>query len=51
MKKDTGAEGEDPVMAVASALSFKPLIYGYSNARVRAMRPQLLSRRQAEDLL
>lgn len=30
---------------------FKHLAYGYSNARVRAMRPQLLTKRQAEDLL
>jgi V/A-type H+-transporting ATPase subunit C len=32
-------------------LTFKPLVFGYSNARVRAMRTALLSRRQAEDLL
>ncbi|MEM4554879.1 MAG: V-type ATPase subunit [Candidatus Anstonellaceae archaeon] len=32
-------------------LAFKPLIYGYANARVRAMRTTLLSRRQAEELL
>ncbi|MCX6771932.1 MAG: V-type ATPase subunit [Candidatus Micrarchaeota archaeon] len=32
-------------------ISLKPFIYGYANARVRAMRPLLLSRRQAEDLL
>ena len=31
--------------------TFRPLVYGYSNARVRAMRTALLSRRQAEDLL
>ena len=37
--------------AIRSRLSFRPLIYGYSNARVRAMRTALLSRRQAEDLL
>ncbi|MCX8174864.1 MAG: V-type ATPase subunit [Candidatus Micrarchaeota archaeon] len=37
--------------ALRSKLRFRPLIYGYSNARVRAMRTQLLSRRQAEDLL
>ncbi|MEM2138318.1 MAG: V-type ATPase subunit [Candidatus Anstonellaceae archaeon] len=37
--------------AVRSRLTFLPLIYGYSNARVRAMRTSLLSRRQAEDLL
>ena len=29
----------------------KPFIYGYSNARVRAMRTHLLARRQADDLL
>ncbi|MFA6908190.1 MAG: V-type ATPase subunit [Candidatus Micrarchaeia archaeon] len=29
----------------------KTLTYGYSNARVRAMRPHLLTRRQADDLL
>ena len=29
----------------------RSLRYGYSNARVRAMRPSLLSRRQADDLL
>ena len=34
-----------------SLLTFKPLVYGYSNARVRAMRTSLFSRRQAEDLL
>jgi V/A-type H+-transporting ATPase subunit C len=33
------------------AVSFKPLIYGYSNARVRAMRRFLLTRRGAEDML
>ena len=32
-------------------VTFRPLVYGYSNARVRAMRTALLSRRQAEDLL
>ena len=32
-------------------LTFKPLVYGYSNARVRTMRTALLSRRQAEDML
>lgn len=37
--------------AVRSRLSFRPLQYGYSNARVRAMRTALLSRRQAEDLM
>ncbi|MFA6489194.1 MAG: V-type ATPase subunit [Candidatus Micrarchaeia archaeon] len=37
--------------AVRSGLTFKPLVYGYSNARVRAMRTGLLTRRQAEDLL
>ncbi|MCX8197959.1 MAG: V-type ATPase subunit [Candidatus Micrarchaeota archaeon] len=37
--------------AVSARLVFKPLVYGYSNARVRAMRTTLLSRRQAEDLL
>ena len=51
MKKNFGTEGADPVMFAASALKFKPLVYGYSNARVRAMRPHLLTRRQAEDLL
>jgi len=39
------------IKAVFSRLTFKPLVYGYSNARVRAMRTSLLSRRQAEDLL
>ncbi len=34
-----------------SRLTFKPLVYGYSNARVRAMRTLLLTHRQAEDLL
>ena len=37
--------------AIRSRLTFRPLVYGYSNARVRAMRPHLLSRRQAEDML
>lgn len=32
-------------------LKFDPLTYGYSNARIRAMRPHLLSKKQAEDLL
>jgi V/A-type H+-transporting ATPase subunit C len=35
----------------APLLEFRPLVYGYSNARVRAMRPMLLNRRQAEDLI
>jgi len=37
--------------AVRSRFNFRPLIYGYSNARVHAMRTSLLSQRQAEDLL
>jgi len=37
--------------AICSRLTFKPLVYGYSNARVRAMRTLLLTHRQAEDLL
>lgn len=37
--------------AMRSRLTFRPLVFGYSNARVRAMRTLLLSRRQAEDLL
>ncbi len=37
--------------AIRSRLTFKPLVYGYSNARVRAMRTGLLTRRQADDLL
>ena len=41
----------DAAGKVAGLLTFKPLVYGYSNARVRAMRTALLSRRQAEDLL
>ncbi len=36
---------------VSSIMTYRPLVYGYSNARVRAMRPRLLSKRQAEDLL
>ncbi|MFA6214853.1 MAG: V-type ATPase subunit [Candidatus Micrarchaeia archaeon] len=37
---------------IAEFLPFlRSLTYGYSNARVRAMRPSLLSRRQAEDML
>jgi len=46
MDKKQGAYG-----AILSRFSFRPLVYGYSNARVRAMRPHLLSRRQAEDML
>lgn len=37
--------------SVLSRLTPRYAIYGYSNARVRAMRPHLLSRRQAEDML
>ena len=37
--------------AIRSRLTFRPLVYGYSNARVRAMRTLLLTRRQTEDLL
>ena len=36
---------------IRSILAPRHLVYGYSNARVRAMRPHLLSRRQAEDIL
>lgn len=36
---------------VMPTFSFRPLVYGYSNARVRAMRKFLLSRRQADELL
>lgn len=39
------------VMGEGLMPDFPPLTYGYSNARVRAMRPTLLSKRQAEDLL
>jgi len=39
-------------MDAAEFLPFiRPLTYGYSNARVRSMRPHLLTRRQAEDML
>jgi len=34
-----------------SILAPRHLVYGYSNARVRAMRPHLLAKRQAEDIL
>jgi len=37
--------------SAASLFTFRPLLYGYSNARVRAMRANMLSRRQIEDLL
>ncbi len=37
--------------AIRSRLTFRPLVYGYANARVRAMRTGLLSSRQAGDLL
>lgn len=37
--------------AIYSRLTPRYAIYGYSNARVRAMRPHLLTRRQAEDML
>lgn len=37
--------------ALRARLTFRPLVYGYSNARVRAMRTGLLSQRQVEDLL
>lgn len=43
---DGGAWLADGVMFFGKALT-----YGYANARVRSMRPALLSRRQAEDLL
>jgi V/A-type H+-transporting ATPase subunit C len=39
------------LFGIGKLMEFHPLVYGYSNARVRAMRPQLLSKRQAEDLL
>ncbi len=32
-------------------LTYKPLLFGYSNARVHAMRSAILSRRQIDDLL
>ncbi len=41
-----------PGSGMAEFLPFlRSLTYGYSNARVRAMRPSLLTRRQADDLL
>lgn len=45
------AKYPDVAGKIAGLLTFRPLVYGYSNARVRAMRTALLSRRQAEDLL
>ncbi len=39
------------ISAIRSRLTFRPLLYGYSNARVRAMRTALMTRRQAEELL
>ncbi|MCX6769111.1 MAG: V-type ATPase subunit [Candidatus Micrarchaeota archaeon] len=45
-KKKAGILGK-----VRSRLSFRPMVYGYANARVRAMRPSLVARRQYEDLL
>ncbi|MCX8197532.1 MAG: V-type ATPase subunit [Candidatus Micrarchaeota archaeon] len=39
------------VERAARMLTFKPLVYGYANARVRAMRTALLSRRQIEELI
>ncbi|MCX6773162.1 MAG: V-type ATPase subunit [Candidatus Micrarchaeota archaeon] len=50
MEKKQGGYG-NMLGAIAAKLAFRPLTYGYSNARVRAMRPHLLSRRQAEDML
>ena len=46
MARNFGSKG-----GVMPAFSFRPLVYGYSNARVRAMRKFLLSRRQAEEML
>lgn len=36
---------------VSDKLTYKPLLFGYSNARVHAMRSAILSRRQIDDLL
>ncbi len=47
----TGKGYPGVIGAIRGRLTFKPLLYGYSNARVRAMRTGLLSRRQAEDML
>jgi len=49
LKKSTGLG--DVTAALTSPLPLKAFAFGYSNARVRAMRPHLLARRQAEDLL
>lgn len=46
MARNFGSKG-----GVMPMFSFRPLVYGYSNARVRAMRKFLLSRRQAEEML
>jgi len=48
-KFNTGASGGQGVSEFLPFL--RSLTYGYSNARVRAMRQHLLSRRQADDLL
>jgi len=49
LRKNTGDGGI--VASMARLLPLKAFAYGYSNARVRSMRPHLLARRQAEDLL
>jgi len=51
MKGNNMALYAGPISALKALFTFKPLVYGYSNARVRAMRTALLSSRQAEDLL
>ncbi|MFA5929608.1 MAG: V-type ATPase subunit [Candidatus Micrarchaeia archaeon] len=49
LRKNTGDGGI--VASMSRLLPLKAFAYGYSNARVRSMRPHLLARRQAEDLL
>jgi V/A-type H+/Na+-transporting ATPase subunit C len=49
LRKNTGDGGI--AASMSRLLPLKAFAWGYSNARVRSMRPHLLSRRQAEDLL
>jgi len=41
----------NPLSLFASVLTFKPLVYGYANARTRAMKGELLKKSQVLDLL
>lgn len=44
-------KASSPLAAAAGLLTFKPLVYGYANARTRAMKGELLKKQQVLDLL